>query len=145
MTLSKSTIAELNRIQNMVVRFILQLPKSASMVAGFVDGGMKPMDLRVMERTCLFVWKSLRSLDKLLKAVFNAHRNDADDGWNKLVSDYIGLIGAQYCAGRKAQLKCGKCIGIEEGAFILICYVPANKVVQVTCLHEGFSDSGGPE
>ena len=42
MPLSKSTIAELNCIQNMVARFILPLPKSASLVAGFVGGGMKP-------------------------------------------------------------------------------------------------------
>ena len=66
---------------------------------------MKPTVLRVMERMCLFVWKSLRSSDKLLKAVFNAIRNDANDGWNKSVSGYMGVIGAQFFTGRKAQLK----------------------------------------
>ena len=79
MTISKTTIAKLNPIQNMIARFILKLLKSASLVSGFTDGGMKPIDLRVMERMCLFVWKSLRSSVKLLKAVFNAIMNDADD------------------------------------------------------------------
>ena len=42
MTLTKATVQELDRIQNIVARFILQLPKSLAIVAGFVDGGMKP-------------------------------------------------------------------------------------------------------
>ena len=44
MTLTKATVQELDRIQNIVARFILQLPKSLAIVAGFVDGGMKPQD-----------------------------------------------------------------------------------------------------
>ena len=65
MNISKDTIAELNRIQNVVARFILQLPKSVALAAAYVDGGMKPMDIRIQERTDMFVWKSMKSLDSL--------------------------------------------------------------------------------
>ena len=64
MTLTKSTVLELDRIQNMVARFILQLPKSSAMVAAYVDGGMKPMNIRILERTCMFAWRSLRTSDR---------------------------------------------------------------------------------
>ena len=43
MTISKGTVMELNRIQYMVARFVLQLPKSAVMVPGYINAGMKPM------------------------------------------------------------------------------------------------------
>ena len=62
------------------------------------------MELRVLELTCLFVWKSLGSSDQLLKAVFNTVRNDDDYAWSKSVSRFIDLIGAHHFAGRKAQL-----------------------------------------
>ena len=47
MTLTKATVQELDKIQNMVARFILQLPKSAAPVAGFVDGEMKLISIRI--------------------------------------------------------------------------------------------------
>ena len=53
------------------------------------------MDLKVLDQTFLFVWKSLRSFDKLLKAMFNAVKNDADDAWNKSVSRFMEHIGAR--------------------------------------------------
>ena len=65
MNISKTTIAELNRIQNLVDRFILQLPKSAAIAAVYVDGGMKPMDIRIQERTCIIVWKANNSSEIL--------------------------------------------------------------------------------
>ena len=51
---------------NMVARFILQLPKSASMVAGYLDEGLKPFSWRIFEQTCLLVWKMENSFDCLL-------------------------------------------------------------------------------
>ena len=43
----------------------------ASVMEGaYADGGMKPMSIRILVRTCMFVWRSLQTSDKLLLAVF---------------------------------------------------------------------------
>ena len=105
MNISKTTIAELNRIQNLVARFILQLPKSVAIAAAYVDGGMKPMDIRIQERTSMFVWKSMKSSDGLLAAVFQAVRNDNTDPWCKAVDLLVQVMGAKAFSGPKRLLK----------------------------------------
>ena len=55
MVVSKATVKELDRIQHMVVRFILQLPRSAAMAVGYLDGGMKPMQSRIQESMLICV------------------------------------------------------------------------------------------
>ena len=67
---------ELNRIQSMVARFVLQFPKSVALAAGYIDAGMKPMQARIMQRTCLFVWKMMNSSNPLLSNVLGAVRQD---------------------------------------------------------------------
>ena len=42
MVISKSTVSELKRIQNMVSRFILQLPSSSSKAMGWVKQDLNP-------------------------------------------------------------------------------------------------------
>ena len=105
MTLTKSTIRELNKIQNLVARFIFQLPKSSSLVAGNCDGGMKPIDIRIQERSCIFAWKSMKSSDRLLKAVFSAVRKDNNDSWNMALVKSMGEVGNSAFEERKVQLK----------------------------------------
>ena len=105
MTLTKSTIRDLDKIQNLVARFILQLPKSSSLVAGYCDGGMKPIGIRIQERSSLFAWKSMNSSDRLLKTVFNAVRKDHNDSWNLALVKTMGEVGNSAFEGRKAQLK----------------------------------------
>ena len=54
MIISSATIKELDRIQNSVACFILQLPRSAATLAGVLDGGLLPFGLRVMTKQVLF-------------------------------------------------------------------------------------------
>ena len=46
MVVSATTIKELDRIQNSVARFILQLPRSASTLAGVLDAGLMLLSKR---------------------------------------------------------------------------------------------------
>ena len=90
-----------------------------------------------------FVWKSLKSSDKLLKALFNAVRNDADDAWSKIsVKIHGSYLGTSFCRQESSietgvDKSCGcKHIIYEARALLLDCYVSANKVVQATSLNE---------
>ena len=56
MTITKSTIEKLEMVQSQVARVILQLPRSASKVAGFMDAGLVPIADRIKERTGLYAW-----------------------------------------------------------------------------------------
>ena len=56
MVISKVALDKLDRIQHMVARYILQLPKSSARVAGALDAGLMQMKDRVATRTGLFVW-----------------------------------------------------------------------------------------
>ena len=47
LVISKSCIMKLEGIQHQVTRFILQLPKSAARVCGYVDPGLKPIQARI--------------------------------------------------------------------------------------------------
>ena len=55
----KGVVENLDRIQHMVARYILQLPKSSARVAGALDAGFMKMKDRVAIRTVMFVWNIL--------------------------------------------------------------------------------------
>ena len=63
------------------------------------------MDIRVQERTGMCVWKSMKSSDGLLAAVFQAVRNDITDPWCKAVDLLVQVLGAQAFSGPKMLLK----------------------------------------
>ena len=54
MVISSETLKKLDRIQNCVAPFILQLPRSAATLAGVLDGGLKSIGQRVMDKQVLF-------------------------------------------------------------------------------------------
>ena len=85
MVISKSTMLELERIQNMIARFILRLLRSAATAAGYLDGGIKPIDLRIKEKISLFAWKLEKTSDNILARVYTPIKNDVQDAWNKWV------------------------------------------------------------
>ena len=60
---------------------------------------------RIQERTGRFVWKSMKSSDSLVAAVFQAVRNDSTDPWSKAVDLLVQVLGAQAFSGRKMLLK----------------------------------------
>ena len=47
MVISKSTVKELEKIQHTVASFILQLPQSSSQVMGWLEVGLKPIQMRL--------------------------------------------------------------------------------------------------
>ena len=76
------------------------------MAAGYLDGGMKPIDMRIKEQICLFVWKLETFADPILAGVFAAvRRNDLHDAWNKQVTECMEEIGINALRGTKCSLK----------------------------------------
>ena len=86
MTVTAATLAGLERIQGQVARFILQLPSSASGVAGFLDAGLKPMCERIKERLGLYVWSIVnKRRDPILTGVFASVMRAGEDPWARSV------------------------------------------------------------
>ena len=54
-------IRELEQIQNMVVRLILQVPSATSRVLAWIDSGLKPMEDRIKFPKALFIFPALKS------------------------------------------------------------------------------------
>jgi len=96
MVLSKGVLKNLDSIQHMVARYILQLPKSSARISGLLDAGFMQMKDRVMTRTGTFVWNILKQ-DKILKAVFESVMRSLLDSWAKQVEAlkeaWGGIIG----------------------------------------------------
>ena len=51
MVVSKATVAELEKIQSSIARFILQVPRSTSKVIGYTDAGLMPIEHRIVARS----------------------------------------------------------------------------------------------
>ena len=88
MIISAMTVGVLEGIQGQVARFILQLPSSASGVAGFIDAGLKPMGEQIKERIGLYIWTIVnKRRDPILTSVFTSVMRSGEDAWAKLVQD----------------------------------------------------------
>ena len=82
MVVSATTIKELDRIQNSVARFILQLPRSASTLAGVLDAGLMPFGQRIHTRQVLFRHDlAIKNGDAIVKEVASVVCNDPTDIW----------------------------------------------------------------
>ena len=56
MIFSEKIVKELETIQASIGTFILQIPKSSSKVAGWIDAGLRPMQYRLKSRKALYYW-----------------------------------------------------------------------------------------
>ena len=93
MVISKATIAELDKIQGAVARFVLQLPSSASKVSAYLDAGMKPIDLRLKARQLMFLHAATRpKKDKLVRMVVETILADKFDPWTAQVQEEINNL-----------------------------------------------------
>ena len=95
MFLKSVYIYKLDSIQNQVARFILQIPKSASKVFGFVDAGLKPTHLQsqIGSRCLIFTWKVINGKrSSVLKNVLETVLINDQDSWTMQV---VGLCGGQ--------------------------------------------------
>ena len=83
-TLKKATIVELDRLQCMVGRFILQIPHSSSKVLTWMDAGLMPMAHQIQARQAIFIWSILNSkLNSLLMEVLRDLLDHPTDPWVK--------------------------------------------------------------
>ena len=83
-TLKKATVVELERLQGMVGRFILQIPSSSSKVLTWMDAGLMPMAHRIQTRQALFIWSILKSKSNtLLMEVLRELLEHPTDPWVK--------------------------------------------------------------
>jgi len=107
MVITKATIAELDKIQGAVARFVLQLPSSASKVSAYLDAGMKPFDLRLKARQLLFLHAVTRPRkDKLVRMVVESILADTLDPWTAQVQEGINNLPLRnYFSANKRQIK----------------------------------------
>ena len=57
----KSTVMELDCIQNMIGRFILQVPASTSRALAWIDAGLMPIEYRILNKQALFIYNILKT------------------------------------------------------------------------------------
>jgi len=106
MVLSNNVTRKLDSIQHQVARFILQLPSSSAMVAGYMDAGFKPMRDRIKERVALYVWDIMhKKQDPILSGTFDAVIGARDDPWARMVGDLVADLGLDVFEGPKTRLK----------------------------------------
>ena len=88
---SQSCVQKIDSIQHQIARFILQLPKTASKVCGYVDAGIKPIQDRLDARTMMFAWKVLNDKrSQMLKQIMNMVIMDAQDLWTTRLLNLCG-------------------------------------------------------
>ena len=66
MVFTKGTLAELERIQCMVGRFILQVPQSTSRVLVWCDAGLMPIEHRIQCRQAVLIWNISRAKNNVV-------------------------------------------------------------------------------
>jgi len=94
MVISKSTVRELEKIQHSVASFILQLPQSSSQVMGWMEAGLKPIQMRLDERALLFAHRLIsKENDILLKTVAQTTMSDTMDQWTRRIKSLLIELG----------------------------------------------------
>ena len=93
---SNATIRELEQIQNMVGRLILQVPSAISRALAWLDTGLKPIEDRIKFRKALFIYSSLKNKhNQALFSTFLYLLECPTDKWTKSgmgIEKEIGLI-----------------------------------------------------
>ena len=84
MVVSTSTIKELDRIQNSVARFILELLSSASTLARVLDARLMPFGQRIASRQVLFRHDLIhKKNDQIIKGIASVIIGDPSDVWTQ--------------------------------------------------------------
>ena len=96
LTIKKSTVRELERIQNMIGRFILQVPASTSRALSWIDAGLMPMSYRILNKQALFIYSIIKTknnpiLSKILRQALEHPADAYTKSWMKIEAQ-VGLI-----------------------------------------------------
>ena len=96
LTIKKSTVRELERIQNMIGRFILQVPASTSRALAWIDAGLMPMSYRILNKQALFIYSIIKTknnpiLSKILRQALEHPADAYTKSWMKIEAQ-VGLI-----------------------------------------------------
>ena len=96
MVFTKRTIAELESIQCMVGRFILQVLQSTSIVLVWFDAGLMPIEHRIQCREAVLIWKISKTKNNdMLIYVLSVLLESPGDPWVKSwmnLQNDIGVI-----------------------------------------------------
>ena len=98
LVISKKTVEELERVQNMVGRFILQVPSSSSRVLAWMDAGLVPMQDRIQARQANYIWTAVKyrtnpTVHKILQFLLTKPEDQWVQNWMRIQRD-IGIITA---------------------------------------------------
>ena len=98
LVISKKTFEELERVQNMVGRFILQVPSSTSRALAWMDAGLVPMQDRIQAKQANYIWTAVISrtnstVHKILQFLLAKPENQWVWNWMRIQQD-VGIITA---------------------------------------------------
>ena len=94
LTIKKSTMDELDRIQNMIVRFILQVPAATSRALGWMDAGLMPMKFRIQIKQAGFIWNIVNTKkNPILIKILREMLDYPLDPWTKSWMDIQSQVG----------------------------------------------------
>ena len=94
MVLPKTTVRELERIQNMVGRFILQVPSTTSRTLAWMDAGLMPTKDYIMIGWANYIWTSIcKRSNLLIQAVRKFQLEQPTDPYTKAwMAIQIGIL-----------------------------------------------------
>ena len=97
---------KLEGIQHQVTRFILQLPKSAARVCGYVDAGLKPIQARIDAKCVMFAWKVLNGKHSpMLRHVMETVLKDPQDTWTAQLLNLCSEQGIAFLNNRSSVVR----------------------------------------
>ena len=88
---------ELDRIQNMIGRFILQVPAATSRALGWMDAGLMPMKFRIQIKQAGFIWNIVNTkknpiLIKILREMLDYPLDPWTKSWMDIQSPVVNIM-----------------------------------------------------
>ena len=94
--LSKTTVRELEHIQNMVGQFILQVPSAISRTLAWMDAGLMPMQDRIMIQQVNYIWTAIcKRSNPMIQAVLKFQLERPTDPYTKAwmsIQKKVGIL-----------------------------------------------------
>ena len=85
LVISKKTVEELDRVQNMVGRFILQVPSSTSRTLAWMDAGLVPMLDRIETKQANYIWTAVKNrTNQTIHQILRFLLTRPEDPWVKV-------------------------------------------------------------